>query len=38
MVSHCLAFKRCVNGLNDHLGEQWLVFEVANGVPTPEDI
>ena len=23
MVYHCVAFKRCVNGLNDRLGEQW---------------
>ena len=23
-VYHCVAFKRCVNGLNGHLGEQWL--------------
>ena len=23
-VYHRVAFKRCVNGLNGHLGEQWL--------------
>ena len=28
MLCHCVAFKRCLNGLNDHLGEQWHQFNL----------